>query len=241
MISLHQTIVWPQGWGKSSVLGVPSTRSTFLLTQLDRPGELWPKSVLTNCLRSIWRRRKNKNCWRPIEEMLEARLWVAGGTTSLIGDISFLWNIPTGDKWKVYSKYQFTHNVMKHASIYIDACWRPFLWNKLDWRSLTGFRRYAAATTAPRWCCQKNNLFTKKWTKWALNVKVCFFAFSHFNNFFGTHGHIPAIFNFLDLKLSALSRSQSPQHSKIYLQSLETKPETHFILWQSRGNLFHFS
>ena len=22
-----------------------------------------------------------KNCWRPIEEMLEARLWVAGGTT----------------------------------------------------------------------------------------------------------------------------------------------------------------
>ena len=119
-------------------------------------------SVLTNCLRSIWRRRKNKNCWRPIDEMLEARLWVAGGTTSLIGDISFLWNIPTGDKWKVYSKYQFTHNVMKHASIYIDACWRPFLWNKLDWRSLTGFRRYAAATTAPRWCCQKNDLFTKK-------------------------------------------------------------------------------
>ena len=137
--------------------------------------------------------------------MLEARLWVAGGTTSLIGDISFLWNIPTGDKWKVYSKYQFTHNVMKHASIYIDACWRPFLWNKLDWRSLTGFRRYAAATTAPRWCCQKNNLFTKKFTKWALNVKVCFFAFSHFNNFFGTHGHIPAIFNFL----AALSSSRS--------------------------------
>ena len=44
------------------------------------------------------------------------------------------------------------------------------------------------------------------WTKSALNVKVCFFAFSHFNKFFGTHGHIPAIFNFLDLIFSALSQ-----------------------------------
>jgi hypothetical protein len=56
------------------------------------------------------------------------------------------------------------------------------------------------------------------------------FAFSHINNFFDTHGHIPAIFNFLDRMLSALSHSQSPQHFKTYLQSLETKPETHFIL-----------
>jgi hypothetical protein len=53
-----------------------------------------------------------------------------------------------------------------------------------------------AATTAQRWCCQKANLFThKKWAKLALNEKRMFFAFSHFNNFFGTHGHIPAIFN----------------------------------------------
>jgi hypothetical protein len=29
--------------------------------------------------------------------------------------------------------------------------------------------------------------------------------------------------------LSALSHSQSPQHFKTYLQSFETKPETHFI------------
>ena len=65
-----------------------------------------------------------------------------------------------------------------------------------------------------------------------------FLAFSHFNNFFGTHGHIPAIFNFFDLLLSALSHSQSPQHSKKYLQSLETKPWTHFVLWQSQGNFF---
>ena len=43
---------------------------------------------------------------------------------------------------------------------------------------------------------------------------------------------------FLDLMLSALSHSQSPQHSKTYLQSLETKPENHFILWQRWGNLF---
>ena len=101
--------------------------------------------------------------------------------------------------------------------------------------------KFNAATTAPRWCCQKINLFTTKWTNSALNEKSMFFAFSHFNLFFGTHGHIPAIFNFLDLMLSALSHSQSPQHSKTYLQSLETKPETHFILWQSQGNLFHFS
>ena len=45
-----------------------------------------------------------------------------------------------------------------------------------------------------------------------------FFAFSHFNNLFGTHDYIPAIFNFLDLMLSALSHSQSPQHPKTYLQ-----------------------
>ena len=68
-----------------------------------------------------------------------------------------------------------------------------------------------------------------------------FLAFSHFNNFLGIHGHIPAIFNFLELTLSALSHSQSPQNSKTDTQSLETKPETNFILWQSQGNLLHFS
>ena len=57
-----------------------------------------------------------------------------------------------------------------------------------------------------------------------------FFAFSHLNNFFGTRGHIQAMFNFLEQVLSALSHSQSPQNSIKYLQSLETKPETHFIL-----------
>jgi hypothetical protein len=51
-----------------------------------------------------------------------------------------------------------------------------------------------AATTAPSWCCQKINL---------LNAKSMFFAFSHFNNFFVTHGHIPATFNLLYLMLSA--------------------------------------
>ena len=68
-----------------------------------------------------------------------------------------------------------------------------------------------------------------------------FFAFSHFNNFFHTHGHIPPIFYFLDLMLSELSHSQSPQHPKTYFQSFETKLETHFILLQSQGNLFHIS
>ena len=71
--------------------------------------------------------------------------------------------------------------------------------------------------------------------------KSMFVASFHFNNFFVTHGHIPATFNLLHLMLSTLSHSQSPQHSKTYLQSLETKPETHFILWQSVGNLFHFT
>ena len=42
---------------------------------------------------------------KKIEEVLEARLWVAGGSTSLIWDIFYLWNITTDDKWKVYSKY----------------------------------------------------------------------------------------------------------------------------------------
>ena len=71
--------------------------------------------------------------------------------------------------------------------------------------------------------------------------KSMFLAFSHFNKFYVTHGNIQATLIFLDLMLSALSHRQSPQHSKTYLQSLETKQETHFILWQSLGNLFHFS
>ena len=71
--------------------------------------------------------------------------------------------------------------------------------------------------------------------------KLKLLAFSHFNNFFVTHGHITAIINLLYLILSELSYSQSPQHSKTYLQSLKIKPETRFILWQSSGNQFHFS
>ena len=49
-------------------------------------------------------KNKIRNCWRPIEEMLEARLWIARGTTSLIWDIPYLWNITTSDKWKVFFK-----------------------------------------------------------------------------------------------------------------------------------------
>ena len=78
----------------------------------------------------------------------------------------------------------------------------------------------------------KNLPFTKKWKTSALNEKVCFF-FPHFNIFFVTHSHIPAIFSFLDLIISELSHSPSLKHSKTYLQSLETKTGTHFILWQS--------
>ena len=80
-----------------------------------------------------------------------------------------------------------------------------------------------ASTTAPRWCYQNIFLFTKKNWQNQLSMKKYVFAFYHFNNFFGTDGHIPAIFNFLDLILSSLSHSQSPQNSKTYLESLETK------------------
>ena len=75
--------------------------------------------------------------------------------------------------------------------------------------------------------------FNIKVEKIRFEGRSMFFAFSHFNNFFVTHGHIPAIFNFLDLILSELSHNQSPQHSKTYLQSLKAKTETHLMLWQS--------
>ena len=83
----------------------------------------------------------------------------------------------------------------------------------------------------------KNLPFYKKVDKICFEWKSVFFAFSHLKYFFVTHGHIPALFNYLDLILSDLSHSQSPLHSKTYLQILETKTETHFTLWQSWGNL----
>ena len=79
----------------------------------------------------------------------------------------------------------------------------------------------------------KNLPFHKKVDKKSFEWKSMLFAFFHFKNFCVTPGHIQATFNFLDLILSELSHGQSPQHSKTYLQSLETKPETHFMLWQS--------
>ena len=65
-----------------------------------------------------------------------------------------------------------------------------------------------------------------------------FFALSHFHNFVVTHGHIPAIFNFHNLILSELSHSQSPQHSKTYLQCLETKMETHLYYGKVKETYF---
>ena len=57
-----------------------------------------------------------------------------------------------------------------------------------------------------------------------------FFTFSHFHYFFVTHGHKPAIFNFFNRNLSDLWHSLSPQHSKTYLQGLETKPKTYLYI-----------
>ena len=64
---------------------------------------------------------------------------------------------------------------------------------KSSYTNCNTYIKLTAAATALLWCCQKIYLFTKKWTKSALNEKVYFFAFSHFNNFFVTHCHIPAI------------------------------------------------
>ena len=75
--------------------------------------------------------------------------------------------------------------------------------------------------------------FSQKVLKKDFNEKVCFFAFFHFNNFFVTPGHNPAMFNFWDLILSELSQSQYSQFSKTYLQNLETHTEINFIVCQS--------
>ena len=68
-----------------------------------------------------------------------------------------------------------------------------------------------------------------------------FLVFSTSITFFVAPGHIPAIFDLWDPILSELSHSQNPQHFRTYLQYLETNTETRFIVWQSYGNLFHFS
>ena len=87
----------------------------------------------------------------------------------------------------------------------------------------------------------KNLPFHKKVDKKSFEWKSMLFAFFHFKNFFVTPGHIQAIFNFWDPILPELSHSQSPQHSRTYLQNLETNTETNFKVWQSSGNLIHFS
>ena len=71
----------------------------------------------------------------------------------------------------------------------------------------------------------KKFTFSQKGGQNQLWMKSMFFAFYHLNHFFGTHGPIPAILKLLDLILSTLSHSQSPQHSKKYLQCLETKSD----------------
>ena len=64
-------------------------------------------------------------------------------------------------------------------------------------------------------------------------------AYSHFKNFFVTHGHIPAIFNLLHLTLSELSHSQRPQHSKTYLQSL--KPNRKLVSYYGKVKETNFT
>ena len=65
--------------------------------------------------------------------------------------------------------------------------------------------------------------------------KSMFFAFSHFKYFFVTHGHIPAIFNFLDLILSQLSHSHIHIHIHIPKHIFEVwKQNQKFILYYGK-------
>ena len=96
-----------------------------------------------------------------------------------------------------------------------------------------------AAATAPLWCCQKIYLFTKKVDKIGFECKSMFFALSHFDNFFVTHGHIPAIFNFLDLILSELSHSQSPSILKHIFKVW--KPKRKLILYYGKVKETYFT
>ena len=80
----------------------------------------------------------------------------------------------------------------------------------------------------------KNHLpFHKKIYMWVFNEKIYIYFFFQLLYFFVTHGDMPAIINCLDLLLSELSHNKIPQHSKPYLQSLETKLKTYLIFWQS--------
>ena len=129
-----------------------------------------------------------------------------------IGIMGLIMNMWTCWRSKMFEKRQIG-KLVQHREIFkkplarlVKRCCKSKNTNCNTYIKLT------AATTAPRWCCQKIYHFTKKGKKTALKEKIKFFfsAFSHFNNFFGTHSHLPAIFNFLDLLLSALSHSQSP-------------------------------
>ena len=64
--------------------------------------------------------------------------------------------------------------------------------------------------------------------------KYVFFAFSHFNNFFVTYGHVPAIFNFLDMILSELSQPKPPGFSNIYLKFGNQNRNSFYIMAKLR-------
>ena len=137
--------------------------------------------------------------------------------------IQSVWNASDGWISSTFWKY------WKLLAILIRRCCKSSNTNCSTYIKLT------AATTPLRWWYQKNYTFTKKVDKKSFKwKKVCFFAFFHFNNFFVTPGHIPAIFDLWDPILSELSHSQSPQHFRTYLQYLETNMETRFIVSQFR-------
>ena len=80
--------------------------------------------------------------------------------------IQFLWNSSDGQSSSTLWKY------LKPLARLIKRCCKS---SNTYWNT---YIKLTAATTARRWWYPKINLFTKKWTKRALNEKVCFLLFS---------------------------------------------------------------
>ena len=126
--------------------------------------------------------------------------------------------------------------------LFFEECWK-WKWFFFLWISLVILRPLSNSDINPGdsrlywsfyWLREG---FQKKTEESVTNEKYVF-CFSPLQIFFcKSRSHFCYIY-FLDLILSELYHSQSPQHSKTYLQCWETKPETHFMLCQSKETYF---
>ena len=80
--------------------------------------------------------------------------------------IQFLWNSSNVQSSSTSGKY------LKPLPRLIKRCCKS---SNTHWNT---YIKLTAATTAPHWWCPKTYHFTKKWTKRALNEKVCYLLFS---------------------------------------------------------------